>query len=52
VRRLPEVVAERARFELANRVRRLRHFQCGLPNLPISRIVGASTSIRLELDFR
>ena len=25
--RLPEVAAERARFELANRVRRLRHFQ-------------------------
>ena len=28
------VVAERARFELANRVRRLRHFQCGLPKTP------------------
>src|SRR2546422_9538969 len=27
-RRLPDVLAERARFELANRVRRLRHFQC------------------------
>src|SRR5207248_8112448 len=27
-RRLLDMVAERARFELANRVRRLRHFQC------------------------
>jgi len=26
-----DVVAERARFELANGVRPLRHFQCGLP---------------------
>ncbi len=29
--RLPDMVAERARFELANGVRPLRHFQCGLP---------------------
>ncbi len=34
LRGLPDMVAERARFELANGVRPLRHFQCGLPELP------------------
>jgi len=29
-----DLVAERERFELANGVRPLRHFQCGLPRLP------------------
>src|SRR5437867_6810582 len=47
------MVAELARFELANRVRRLRHFQWGLPKSPhfgtCMRLNFNSTRTRLPL---
>jgi hypothetical protein len=49
-RQLPGLVAERARFELANRVTPVTAFPVRTPKPPDLGLVWPSTSIRLELD--